>query len=277
MTLRVVHFSGGTGSYATAKRVAERYGTESLVLLFADTNYEDPDLYRFLFEAAADVGGELVRIGNDGKTIWDVMREHRYIGNTRLDPCSYYLKRMPLRRWLEEFCDPEDTVSYLGIDWSESHRFERAAKYWAPWTVESPLLDPPYLDKDQINAQLLAAGIQPPALTREGFPHNNCKGGCVKAGMGSFLHLLKTRPETFAEWERNENELRELLGDVAILRDRRNKTVKPLPLTVLRQRAVEKDPTLDEFDFGGCACATGSIEEDEALREALAKVTVPAK
>ena len=48
----VVMFSGGAGSWMTAKRVAEKHGTDNLILLFADTLIEDEDLYRFLDEAA---------------------------------------------------------------------------------------------------------------------------------------------------------------------------------------------------------------------------------
>ncbi len=48
----VVMFSGGAGSWAAAKRIAAR----PLTLLFADTLIEDGDLYRFLDDAAADVG-----------------------------------------------------------------------------------------------------------------------------------------------------------------------------------------------------------------------------
>lgn len=41
MHSHVVMFSGGAGSWATAKRVAERHGTEGLVLLFADTTEQE--------------------------------------------------------------------------------------------------------------------------------------------------------------------------------------------------------------------------------------------
>jgi hypothetical protein len=53
-----------------------------------------------------------------------VFERKRYLGNTRIDPCSYYLKRLPQRAWLEEHCDPDDTVVYLGIDWTEEQRLE---------------------------------------------------------------------------------------------------------------------------------------------------------
>lgn len=38
---RVVNFSGGIGSWAAARRVADHHGTDGLVLLFADTLIED--------------------------------------------------------------------------------------------------------------------------------------------------------------------------------------------------------------------------------------------
>jgi hypothetical protein len=262
----VVMMSGGTGSWAAARRVADKHGTDDLVLLFADTNSEDADLYRFLREASEDIGGRLVRISNDGRTIWDVFRDKRYLGNTRIDPCSLYLKRLPMRRWLEANCVPAETICYLGIDWSESHRIERAGRYWHPWQVRAPLCDPPYLAKDQIAAALAARGIDQPALTRDGFPHNNCGGGCVKAGQGHFRMLLARRPDVFAEWERNEADMRTMLGDVAILRDRTGGWTKPLPLSVLRSK-VDAGSPVDEFDIGGCGCAVGDVEDDVVLGE----------
>lgn len=56
MTTHVVQFSGGIGSWAAARRVADKYGIENLVLLFADVLTEDPDTYRFNEDAATDLG-----------------------------------------------------------------------------------------------------------------------------------------------------------------------------------------------------------------------------
>lgn len=66
----VVMFSSGAGSWATAKRVAEKHGTKRLVLLFTDVKGsnpsphagEDEDNYRFLFEAAPNVLGDLTTV-----------------------------------------------------------------------------------------------------------------------------------------------------------------------------------------------------------------------
>lgn len=45
----IVLYSGGLGSYFTAKRLIERgIPKEDIVLLFTDTKIEDIDLYRFL-------------------------------------------------------------------------------------------------------------------------------------------------------------------------------------------------------------------------------------
>jgi hypothetical protein len=195
-------------------------------------------------------------LDNDGKTIWDVFKEKRFLGNSRVDPCSRILKREPMRRWLEDNRDPADTVAHVGFDWTEDHRIKRMAGYWAPWAVECPLTWEPLLDKHQALMVLRQAGIEPPRLTRQGFPHANCGGGCVKAGIGQFKHLLKVAPDTYAEWEAGEQELRDLLGDVTILTDRTHHTRRPLSLRSLRLR-VESQPSLfDGEDYGGCNCMT---------------------
>ena len=121
MTRHVVMFSGGIGSWATAKRVASLHGTQDMVLLFADTLIEDEDLYRFIDEAASNIGVPLTRIA-DGRTPWAVMRDERIIGNSRIDPCSRILKRKLLEKWRDENCAVDDAVIYIGIDWSEVHR-----------------------------------------------------------------------------------------------------------------------------------------------------------
>ena len=255
----VVQFSSGAGSAGAAKRVADRYGTDDLVLLFADVNGEHGDNYRFLREAAEWIGGELVVLDNGGRTIWQVFEKERFLGNSRVDPCSRVLKREPMRAWIEEHCDPDDTVAYLGFDWTEEHRHKRAVGYWEPWKMESPLLWEPVKDKAEVLADLEAAGIAPPKLTRMGFPHANCGGGCVKAGAAQFVQLLRVAPDTFAEWEWNEDRLRASLGDVAILRDRKGGTLKPLPLGRLREM-VQSQGVLDlggaEDEWGACNCMT---------------------
>ena len=267
--LHVNMMSGGIASWAAGKLVAAQHGTENLIHLFADTNWEDEDLYRFLPEAVANIGGKLVRIA-DGRTPWQVFRDERLLGNTRIDPCSKILKRELVRAWLKEKVDPATTTVYVGIAWHERDRFlgdpsrpDRVGirDRWLPYRCEAPLLEDPHLSRNAMFAWLAREGIDPPRLYEQKFPHNNCRGACVKAGHAQWALLLRTNPETFAEAEREEEALRTYLGkDVAILRDRRGGTTKPLPLKVFRQRQEEGEKC-DLLDWGkGCQCFFGDDE-----------------
>lgn len=246
----VVLFSGGAASWATARRLADQQGIDGMTLLFTDTLTEDEDLYRFLDEAAADIGAPLVRLA-DGRTIWEVFRDERFLGNSRADPCSKILKRELTRKWMA--ANAPDATLAMGFDWTEMHRLERAQRAWAPWPVIAPMTEKPYRLKAEMLADLEARGIAAPRLYGMGFEHNNCGGGCVKAGQGHFAKLLAVFPERYAEWEANEEVMRQQLGDVSILTDRAGGGRVPLTLRTLRERAQAGD-TLPMFDIGGCAC-----------------------
>jgi len=257
----VVMFSGGLGSWLTARRVKDEIMEEgdTLVLLFADTKMEDPDLYRFLDDAARDLDTEVTTVA-DGRNPFEVFRDVRYLGNTRVDPCSRVLKRELLRTWLTTHCTPEDTVIHLGIGWDESHRFEKAQPYWVPWTIRAPLCEEPLLPLglEAHRERLAARGIAVPRLYDEGFPHNNCGGACVKAGKAQWALLLRTHPERYAYAEEQEDALSEELGkQVTILRERcGGGKRRRLSLRVFRERlqAGEELPEAEAYDYGGCAC-----------------------
>lgn len=259
----VVMFSGGLGSWMTAKRVASEHGTDDLVLLFADVGSdrsphvgEDEDTYRFVNEAAGDVGGELVTV-RDGRDIWQVFTDNRFLGNARLANCSKFLKQKPCRDWLEANCDPDDTTVYVGIDWSETHRLPAIEAGWAPYPVRAPMTEAPYVDRDGMIAALAETGIELPRLYRAGFAHNNCGGFCVRAGQAQMELLLREHPERYAFHEAEEQKLRgHLDADVAVLRDRTGGTVTPLTLTRFRERIEDQPNLFDPLDVGGCGCFT---------------------
>jgi len=255
MGSHVVMFSGGVGSWAAAKRVAEKHGTKNLTLLFTDTKMEDEDLYRFLTEAAANVGGTLVTISG-GRTPWQVFFDVRFLGNSRVDPCSRILKRDLARKWITDRYKPDDVTIYIGIDWTESHRMVAVVRNWEPYTILAPMTDPPYLDKKDMLNELTELGIQPPALYKLGFPHNNCGGFCIKAGHAQFKLLLDVLPEVYCHHERKEEELRQHLGkDVAILRSRIGGKSKPMTLREFREKVTE-GYLWDQHEWGGCGCFT---------------------
>lgn len=254
----VVMYSGGITSWAAGKRIATAHGVDNMTLLFADTLIEDADLYRFLDEAAANIGVPVTRIA-DGRTPWEIFREKRYLGNTRVDPCSKILKRDLIARWLDDNCDKPNTQLVFGFDWMEGHRLERMNNYNDDWLRIAPLLEKPLLTKTQVIEWLVQEGIEPPRLYAAGFAHNNCGGTCVKAGQAAWALVLKTMPERYREWENNEEELRQYLDkDISILKDRRGEGTKPLTLQTFRHQLEAQQagqPALfDTTDWGSCGC-----------------------
>lgn len=269
----LIQCSSGAGSAAAGKLAANRYGAENVRLLFADVNGEHHDNYRFLLEAWRWIGAPLVILDNGGRTIWDVFRKQRFLGNSRIDPCSKYLKREVIRKWMEQNYAPEQVVAHLGFDVSEGDRITKAFSRWAPWAVDAPLTWEPPVWKDQALDMLAADGIEPPWLTRMRFPHANCGGMCVKMGHKQARKALDLVPDRFAEWERNEEAMRRFLGaDVSILKDRKNLAPgeKARPFTLRQLREQQTDGTLDLGGDGesSCSCMT-TWDPDEVLDPAL--------
>lgn len=237
-----------------AKRVVDRHGPDNAVLLCADTRSESADWHGFVTAAAEQLGAELVML-DGGRDIWELAFEQHMIPNTRADFCSRKLKREPTLRWLEDNCDKERTVVYLGFDWTEEHRLAGTLANQQGWRCELPLLWDPLADKADILEQLAVSDLPFPAAYRLGLPHNNCLNyGCVKGGQAYWERLLRLKPDTYARSESHEEAFRASFGDHAILRDRRGGTTKPLPLRVFRQR-IEAQPSLfDSDDHGPCNC-----------------------
>lgn len=252
----VVDFSGGVCSFWAAKRVVERHGRVGVVLLFADVLIEDPDLYRFSADVAEHLGVPITRISKE-LTPWQLFAKQGMIGNSRAPLCSIMLKREPLDEWHRANCLEFTTTLHFGIDWTEEHRLRDLRKRYPTWRCEAPMCEEPLWDKCRMLTELEALGIKAPALYKFGFPHNNCGGFCVKAGQAQFALLLRTHPERYAMHEAEEEKLRAQLGDFSVMKDRRGKTQKPLPMRVLRER-IAAGESFDREDWGGCGCALDS-------------------
>lgn len=255
MVKHIVFYSGGLGSWMTAKRVIEKQGKENVVLLFTDTLMEDEDLYRFLDDTQKDFDIPITRI-LDGRDVWQVFKDVKFIGNSRIAQCSHLLKQKKAREWIESKFKPDECVLYLGIDWTEQHRKAAPIKNWKPYTVKFPLCKEPYINKIDIVKELEARNIQIPRLYNMGFSHNNCGGFCVRAGQGHFINLLKQMPERYKYHEDKEQEMIEFLGrdDVSILTRTRNGVKENLTLKQLREDYEKEPQQIDMFDIGGCGC-----------------------
>jgi hypothetical protein len=250
----LVQFSTGAASAEVAWRVVAEHGPADVILLTADTLAEDEDNWRFATEVTGRLRCQWVRLA-DGRTPMQAGRDHRCVPNNRMAVCSHVLKRTLLRAWIDENCDPADTIIYLGYDWTEPHRVRAAGAHWEGWATDYPLTRPPYLYKPEILNLFRERGIEPPRLYGQGFRHANCGGACVRGGQAQWSLLLQVNRERYLEWEAEEQETRDLLGkDVAILRDRTDGTLKPLTLAAFRKR-VERQPSMfDADDWGACGC-----------------------
>jgi len=260
---RIVMYSGGALSWAAAMRTIERHGREAVQLLFTDTSMEDEDLYRFLDDSEKQLGVEIVRVC-DGRTPWDVYRDRRMMGSSRMDPCSAELKRKVGHKWLAQYAQGATLV--FGIDWTEMHRTVSITKRYAEMgqPVEFPMCDAPWVHKDGVLRWMRDQGVESPRLYAMGFAHNNCGGFCCRAGRAHFAHLLRTMPERYVYHEAKEQEMREFLGkDVSILRDRADGTTDPITLRDFREQLQDdggQKKLFDDFEIGGCGCFIGTEE-----------------
>ena len=295
-TRRVIAMSGGITSAKVAWDVVREHGAENTVLLFSDVNQEDDDLHRFNREVSELLGVPITRVADaQERDPWQVFFDKRWLGNSRRTPCAYYGKQLPAHLWLEDNCDPLNTVIYVGIGWDEAGRLGTVIRGYShqlgvcdspaicrlfgkegrmpgpgcrtlreiPWRVELPLMKPPFHDKRQLIDEFRALGIQEPQMYREGYQHNNCGGLCVKAGQAQWALTLEIHPDRFAHAEAQENKFRrEINAEATILRDWSDGG-RPLPLTEFRGRIEAKkaaQPSLldlvDDNDWGGCGCFT---------------------
>lgn len=296
----IISYSGGKDSLANAFLVKEKHGIKNMKMVFCETLAEDSDLYRFLIEGAAaifeiEISGELsekiynvpsLKIGKDaerknyliglhqlamseiagyvalidGRTIYEVFEAKNYAGNTRIAHCTTELKGRMFKKWVKENYKPDEITMYLGFDFAEPHRLKSARKNWAPIKVSSPLSDPPYLSGKQVFQIFEDNDIELPKMYKEGFSHNNCSGGCVKAGQGHWIKVLNKRPEIYAYWEHQQEKMflkRESLRR-PFLRVTVDKKLNYMSLKEFRQH-IENKGRCDMFDVGGCDCFT--VEE----------------
>jgi len=253
----VVSLSGGVASAVCADRVLNRYGADAVELWFADTKWEDDDLYRFLDDLEDRWSKKITRM-SDGRNPLQVAEDRKLIPNQRRAPCSLVLKIDVFSRWLAE--QPKPITVHLGLDWTEPERFNAPKKNYESIdgvSVDFPLTWEP-LEQVRYYHVVKNWGINPPRLYDKGFPHNNCGGRCVRQGISEW-HRLKTHfPERFAEvrdWEEEQRGKGGARANYSICRDQRNGEVKPVTLKTLENQKFKLlDRPNHEEDLFGCFC-----------------------
>lgn len=255
-------YSGGINSYMATRRLIYEYDIppDMITGLFNDTLTEDQDLYRFIFQTSQHLGIE-VAWQCEGRDIWQVMHDERFLGNSRLDPCSRILKRENGDRWIAANCRPRDTILCFGIDWSESERCVNIKRNMLPFRTIFPLCDLPYMPYTRYFELCEEDGIRVPRLYDLGFTHNNCGGFCVKAGKAHFKRLLETLPERYAYHEMQEQNLLTHIGKHGVWGLLRHSQGGIKYYITLKQfRLMLESGTVDindvESDVGHCGCFT---------------------
>jgi 3'-phosphoadenosine 5'-phosphosulfate sulfotransferase (PAPS reductase)/FAD synthetase len=271
----VVFTSGGLMSWEAGRRTVAKYGADNTTFLFTDTKIESPGLYAFLRASMKQTNARFERIA-DGRTPFDVFNDEGMMGNSRADLCSRILKRELAERWLKANCDPTDTALIFGLGWSEVHRFDdgsgrgvrpRYAKLGWP-NVEAPLLSKPFWTKDELITRAIEAGLPVSEAYADGFEHDNCGGGCVRAGKAHWAHLLRVRPRVYAEWERQEdafNDQRPGKKRQTILRDEYpDRPATPLSLHDFRLRIESGQARQGDLLDWGNSCGGCFAAQDAA-------------
>lgn len=115
-----------------------------------------------------------------------------------IDTCSKFLKREILGKFAGQF---SNVVDVFGFSWLEKSRIDRLLKYKPnSWF---PLTEPPYVTNTEIGDWLqIGYGVKSPRMYSMGFSHNNCKGFCVKAGLGQAYDVWKHFPHVYNYNER---------------------------------------------------------------------------
>ena len=164
----IVSLSGGSASAVAADRVINRYGLENTILWFADTLWEDEDLYRFLEDLEMRWEKKIIR-NTDGRNPLQVAEDRKLIPSSYAAPCSYYLKQLPFRKFLQKHAKP--ITVHLGLDFTEEHRHAKPKEIYEQMegvSVDFPLMwEPlPYMGYTKTIEEW---GIEIPRLYKMGF------------------------------------------------------------------------------------------------------------
>jgi hypothetical protein len=229
----IVCISGGVASAYVAWWAKNNIEKE-VIYYFNDTHWEHKDLYRFLDDVEKTLNIKIFH-HDDGRTPEQVFYDSRMLGSNRTPLCSRILKA----EMLQKFVNPGDTL-YFGIDPGEIHRAARIAPIYQRFGCEAkfPLIDN-LITREDMFKKMEELNIEIPQMYKDGFTHNNCSGGCVRAGKKQWVALYGKYPEVYAERERMECEFSEHIGKPYTI-------LKDMSLKELRE-AIESQM---DFDFG---------------------------
>lgn len=195
-------YSGGVTSAVATKMLIDKYGVDSVDIVFFETGNHHPDNTRFIKECSEWYGKDIEIFQNEKyKNVWEVL-EKGYINSPHGAACTLELKKkMRIKLEKERNWDHQS----FGFEYNkrEIKRAERFLEQYPDTNPIFPLIDAK-LDKKQCFKILKEQGIDVPMMYKLGFHNANCNM-CVKGGMGYWNKIRTVFPENFkkmAELER---------------------------------------------------------------------------
>ncbi len=270
----IICFSGGHSSALVALEVANRFGTENMILLNHDINkrVEHEDIKRFKNEVANYLNLPVTYANHpevETKDQFDICVDNkafavRSAGGS--DPiCSNRLKTKPFYEWLKANIPNKNCVIYYGFDASEKNRVERRQRILgkdgyqtdyplALWYEEDIYLynEAPGIDLFEVELKAKyfgkriyqsteQIGIKPP-LTYTEFKHANCTA-CLKAGQQHWYIVYCNYPELWNKAKETEKTIGHSILKEGYLKDLESKFADMKKLGI---PATEK---IDRFTF----------------------------
>jgi 3'-phosphoadenosine 5'-phosphosulfate sulfotransferase (PAPS reductase)/FAD synthetase len=241
----IVALSGGKASAWCADWALKNYPKKNVILYFNDTKWEHPDLYRFLRDLRRYFNHPIM-VDADGRSPEELFYDHHALANNRMPFCSQELKAKRLQKFYRD-----GDILVFGIGTDELTRANRLVGVYQTVAVKTgkwPKLIFPLIHenitKEQVDKFVSDAGIKVPLLYRLGFLHNNCSGGCVRAGKKHWKLLLEKLPEVYADRERVEEEVRKYFNkDIHFFKD---ETLKHFRERVQQQQQIDFGPEDDK-------------------------------
>lgn len=197
----VCWFSRGAASAVAAKLTIEKYGSICTVRVVNNPVQEEhPDSLRFLKDCERWLGVPIELCTNPEWptcSAQDVWEKRRYMSGTKGAPCTDELKKLARKNW--ELNNHFDHM-VLGFTADEEKKRKRYSKFIQRERANVlPILIERNITKAQCMRVIRKAGIDLPALYKEGYPNANCIG-CVKAASPQYWNLVRrTYPDIFEQ------------------------------------------------------------------------------
>ena len=205
----LVCYSGGHSSALVALEVANRFGTENLLLVNHDihSSSEHHSIKTFKKEVAAFIGVPITYVNMenwDTKDQFDVVIEAGAfkVGNGSA-LCTNRMKTRPFEKYLKESFPAGTATIYYGFDRNEFDRIQRRSSHLGNmgYKTDYPLA----LWSERHYYSTLDIGIEPPT-TYSNFKHANCIG-CLKASKQHWYTVFCLRPDIWEKAKHAEHEI----------------------------------------------------------------------